>query len=168
MQKSQPAAWTARFANGLLGTVWRVAFSLTFATAGSAGAHGGDHGPFTTRSVSPVQRLAIEQAWGISVEGIRLTAAGHMLDFRYRVLDPGKAGRLIHPKMGLLVIEEKSGAELPVPTMAKVGALKQTRSHLHPERTYSVLFANLNGKVKADAVVTVMLGDLRIEHLVVE
>lgn len=170
MQKSRPVDSTARFVNGLLGTVWGVAFALTLVTAGFAGAHGRDHGPFTTRSVSPVQRLAIEQAWGISVEGIRLTAAGHMLDFRYRVLDPEKAkGKgLIHPKMGLLVIEEKSGTELPVPTMAKVGALKQTRSHLYPDRIYSVLFANLNGTVKAEAIVTVMLGELKIEHLMVE
>ena len=52
--------------------------------------------------------------------------------------------------------------------MAKVGALKQTRSRLHPDRTYSVLFANLNGQVKPEAIVTVVLGDLKIEHLVVE
>lgn len=168
MQKSKPRVGAARFVNRLFGTVWGVAFTLTLVTAGSVGAHGRDHGPFTTRSVSPVQRLAIEQAWGISVEGIRLTAAGHMLDFRYRVLDPEKARGLIHPKMGLLVIEEKSGTELPVPTMAKVGALKQTRSHLYPDRIYSVLFANLNGMVKADAIVTVMLGELKIEHLLVE
>jgi hypothetical protein len=112
--------------------------------------------------------MAIEQVWGISVEGIRLTAAGRMLDFRYRVLDPTKGRRLIHPKMGLLVIEEKSGTELSVPSIAKVGALKQTRSRLHPDRTYSVLFANLNGQVKPEAIVTVVLGDLKIEHLVVE
>jgi len=37
---------------------------------------------------------SLEETWGIQIMGSRQTAAGHMIDFRYRVLDPEKAGPL--------------------------------------------------------------------------
>ena len=124
--------------------------------------------PFTTHSVTEAQRLAIEQQYGVSLLGVRMTAAGHMLDFRYRVLDTTKAGRLIRPKMGLALIDQATKAEMPVPVMDKVGALKQTRSHLFPDRTYSVLFANRGGVVKAGSKVSIQFGDLTLDNLIVE
>jgi len=91
-----------------------------------------------------------------------------MLDFRYRVLDTAKARRLIRPKMGLLLIDQATKTEMPVPVMDKVGALKQTRSHLFPDRTYSILFANRGGAVRPGSVVTIQLGEVTLEHLIVE
>jgi hypothetical protein len=124
--------------------------------------------PFTTHSVTEAQRLATEQQYGISILGVRMTAAGHMLDFRYRVLDTTKAGRLIRPKMGLALIDQASKTEMPVPVMDKVGALKQTRSHLFPDRTYSVIFANRGGILKAGSKVSIQFGDLTLDNLIVE
>lgn len=168
MQKNTTGVGTAWVVNGLRRMVGGVAFALTLGTAGFAGAHGGDPGSFTTRSVSPVQRLAIEEQYGVSILGVRMTAAGHMLDFRYRVVDPTKAGRLIRPKMGLVLIEQASKAEMSVPVMEKVGALQQTRSHLLPDRTYSVLFANRGGIVKAGSTVSIRFGELTLDNLIVE
>lgn len=124
--------------------------------------------PFTTRSVTEAQRLAVEQQYGVSILGVRMTAAGHMLDFRYRVLDTGKAGQLIRPKMGLALIDQATKVEMPVPVMDKVGALKQTRSHLFPDRTYSVLFANRGGVLKVGSKVSIQFGDLSLDNLMVE
>jgi hypothetical protein len=124
--------------------------------------------PFTTHSVTEAQRVAIEEQYGVSILGVRMTAAGHMLDFRYRVLDTAKAGRLIRPKMGLALIDQATKAEMSVPVMEKVGALKQTRSHLFPERTYSVLFANRGGGLKVGSKVTIQFGDLSLDNLIVE
>jgi hypothetical protein len=124
--------------------------------------------PFTTHSVTEAQRLATEQQYGVSILGVRMTAAGHMLDFRYRVLDTSKAGRLIRPKMGLALIDQATKAEMSVPVMDKVGALKQTRSHLFPDRTYSVLFSNRAGVVKPGSKVSIQFGDLTLDNLIVE
>ena len=124
--------------------------------------------PYTTQSVTEAQRRSAKNQWGIDILGVRMTAAGHMLDFRYRVLDTTKAGRLIHPKMGLLLIDQENEEKLPVPMMENVGALQQTRSHLLPDRTYSVLFANQSGKVKIGSKVAIELGELKLNNLVVE
>lgn len=124
--------------------------------------------PFTTRSVTEAQRLAVEQQYGVSLLGVRMTAAGHMLDFRYRVLDTTKAGRLIRPKMGLALIDQATKAEMAVPVMDKVGALKQTRSHLFPDRTYSVIFSNRAGVVKPGSKVSIQFGELTLDNLIVE
>ena len=124
--------------------------------------------PFTTRSITEEQRVAIEQQYGVSILGVRMTAAGHMLDFRYRVLDTSKAGRLIRPKMGLALIDQATKAEMSVPVMDKVGALKQTRSHLFPDRTYSVLFSNRAGIVKPGSKVSIQFGELTLDNLIVE
>ena len=168
MQNGKTMAGMTRRKMKIIGAVWGVAVALTLVTVGFAGAHGGDQGPFTTRSVSPVQRLAIEEQYGVSILGVRMTAAGHMLDFRYRVLDTTKAGRLIRPKMGLALIDQASKAEMLVPVMEKVGALKQTRSHLFPDRTYSVLFSNRGGVVKPGSTVSIQFGDLTLDNLIVE
>jgi len=124
--------------------------------------------PFTTHSVTEAQRLATEQQYGVSILGVRVTAAGHMLDFRYRVLDTTKAGRLIRPKMGLALIDQASKVEMSVPVMDKVGSLKQTRSHLFPDRTYSVIFSNRAGIVKPGSKVSIQFGDLTLDNLIVE
>ena len=140
------------------------------AVAGPALTQHGHHSPesFATHSITEAQRLATEQQYGVSILGVRVTAAGHMLDFRYRVLDTTKAGRLIRPKMGLALVDMATKAEMPVPVMDKVGALKQTRSHLYADRTYSVLFANRGGVVKPGSKVSIQFGDLTLDNLIVE
>lgn len=124
--------------------------------------------PFTTHSVTEIQRQAVEERYGVSILGVRMTAAGHMLDFRYRVLDTAKAGRLVRPKMGLALIDQATKVEMAVPTMEKVGSLKQTRSHLFPDRTYSVLFSNRGSIVRVGSKVSIHFGDLILDDLIVE
>jgi hypothetical protein len=140
------------------------------AVAAPTVAQHGHHSPasFATHSMTEAQRLTIEQQYGVSILGVRMTAAGHMLDFRYRVLDTTKAGRLIRPKMGLALIDQASKAEMSVPVMDKVGALKQTRSHLFADRTYSVIFSNRAGVVKPGSKVSIQFGDLTLDNLIVE
>jgi len=63
---------------------------------------------------------------GIEVKGLRLSAAGYMLDFRYRVLDPVKAAPLLERKIQPYLLDEASGARLAVPDAPKVGRLRAT------------------------------------------
>lgn len=109
---------------------------------------------------------SIEESWGIQIIGIRQTAAGHMLDFRYRVLDAEKAQILFQRKNKPYLIDQASGKVLAVPTTAKVGPLR-TSDKPQEGRIYWMFFAN-PGVVKAGSKVTVVIGDFKAEDLTVE
>jgi hypothetical protein len=115
---------------------------------------------------SQADRFAIEKKWGVQIVGIRQTAAGHMLDFRYRVVDSQKAAPLFVRQIQPYLIDQASGKSLIVPNMAKVGPL---RSSNQPQqgRTYWMFFGN-PGLVKAGDKVSVVIGDFKVENLTVE
>lgn len=112
-------------------------------------------------------RSAMEMQWGVKVMPIHLSAEGYMLDFRYRVLDPEKAAPLFDRKIKPYLVDEATGAVLGVPEPPKVGALRNTRKPL-PDRNYFILFANPGRYVQKGKKVTVVIGDFKVEHLVVE
>jgi hypothetical protein len=109
----------------------------------------------------------IEERWGIQILNIRLTADSHMLDFRYRVVDEQKAAPLFSPKIKPLLVDENTGAVMAVPNVPKVGSMRSTRKPVR-DRTYFMLFANPQKHIQPGHKVTVVIGDCRVEHLVVE
>jgi hypothetical protein len=109
----------------------------------------------------------ITEKWGIEIIGIRLTAGDQMLDFRYRVIDPEKASSLLKRQTESYLIDQATGRKLAVPK-TKLGPLRQTSVKPLPNRIYFILFANPNRSVKLGDKVTLVLGDLKIEDLVVE
>jgi len=115
-----------------------------------------------------IERDACNDLWGIEVQGIRRTSAGYMLDFRYKVTEPDKAKQLLDRKMKPYVIVEGSDIELQVPVSPKIGPLRQSSSKVYADRNYFMLFGNPGRRVKAGDKVTVVVGDFRAEHLVVE
>lgn len=110
---------------------------------------------------------SLEEKWGVKVLGIRLTAEGYMLDFRYRVLDPEKTTPLFDRNIKPYLVDEATGAMFVVPEPPKVGALRNTRKP-QPDRNYFIMFANPGRYVKKGNKVTVVSGDFKAEHLVVE
>lgn len=109
----------------------------------------------------------LEETWGIQIEGIRLSAAGYMLDFRYRVIDTEKAAPLFDRKTKPYLIDQTSGAKFMVPSPPKVGPLR-TSDPPQADKTYFILFANPGKYVKHGNKVTVVIGDFRAEDLTVE
>ena len=109
----------------------------------------------------------IAEKWGIEIIGIRLTAGDQMFDFRYRVIDPEKASSLLQRQTKSYLIDQATGRKLTVPK-TKLGPLRQTSVKPLPNRIYFILFANPNRSVKLGTKVTLVLGDLKIEDLVVE
>jgi hypothetical protein len=108
-----------------------------------------------------------EKKWGIKPLSIRQTADGHMLDFRYRIIDAEKASPLFNPTIKPVLIDEDTGAVMAVPTVPKVGSMRSTRKPLQ-DRNYFILFANPQKHIKPGHKVTVVIGDYRAEHLMVE
>lgn len=106
---------------------------------------------------------------GIRMEGLRLSAAGYILDFRYRVVDPEKAAPLLDRKIRPYLLDEASGAQLGVPDTAKLGQLRTTgRNKVTADQDYFILFANPGRFVQSGNRMTLVMGDMRIENLTVE
>jgi len=103
----------------------------------------------------------------IEIQAVRLTAAGHFIDLRYRVLDAERASQSIGPGVKPVLIDEATGTVMAVPTTAKLGALRQTRGVQKPNHQYFILFVN-GARLRPGSTVTAEIGDLRFENLVVE
>jgi len=119
-------------------------------------------------TVTEQEQAGPGEPWGIRVIGIRRTAADYMLDFRYRMLDPEKATAIMDRKIKPQLIVEKNGRTLQVPVSAKIGPLRQSPKFAKVDRNYFMFFANPGREVKAGDKVTVVIGDFKAEHLIVE
>lgn len=105
---------------------------------------------------------------GIAVKALRLSAAGYMLDMRYRITDVEKARPLLDRHTQVYLLEPETGARLMVPVTPTIGRLRQVSDRTLTDRTYFVLFANPGRYVKSGTKLTLVVGGQRIENLAVE
>jgi len=103
----------------------------------------------------------------IAIESVRITAAGHFIDLRYRVLDPARANEMLGPGVKPLLIDQATGFKMGVPMTAKLGPLRQTQARQRPDHLYFVMFTNTAG-LHPGSRVTAQLGDITISDLTVE
>ena len=106
------------------------------------------------------------RTWGIEIAGVRLLASGSMLEFRYRVVDPVKAKPLTDKRIRPLLYDEANNATLSVPTMDKIGEVRQT-GKLEKNRYYYMLFGNPGQIVKPGNRVSVIIGKFRADGIIV-
>lgn len=105
---------------------------------------------------------AIEDRYGIRITMLAVTAGGGVVDFRFRVIDPEKANNYMHGPYNAL----------PVLIVEKDGTRIEPRPHTHHVdyqfgRTYYTLYRNPGGAVESGTSVTVVLGDLLLNNVVV-
>ena len=105
-----------------------------------------------------------QEQWGIRFESIRLTGADHFVDFRFRVIDPEKAGTLLSRKDKAYLLHEPTGKAFTVP-VTKVGPLRATAVGPKPGRSYVILFSNVNKIIQQDDPVTVVIGEFKTAGL---
>ena len=125
--------------------------------------------PFATVDLTPEEVKELADKWGVELLGMRLTAAGMMLDFRFRVMDADKALPLFDQRIKPHIVAERSKIKLPVPMATKVGAFRPTNrgKNIKADKTYYMIFGNPDRHVKVGEKVTVVIGDFKVEHLVV-
>lgn len=133
--------------------------------SGCAGIHSEEGG--ASQSMSSSAQAEVASKWGVSPVSIRLTGAGHFVDFRYVVEDPEKAKPVLARGKQVSLTERSSGRVLGV-AMTKLGPLKGSTTSPVKGKTYSILFSNTEGIIKKGSEVTVLIGDLKIESLTVE
>ena len=123
--------------------------------------------PAQEASVGDSAAAQLAETWGVEVASIRLTAHDHMIDYRYRVLDAVKADELFRRQIKPQLIHQETGKVLSVPDTAKVGPLRNSNTP-QDGKIYWMFFGNAGNLVKAGDAVTVVIGDFRVENLVVE
>jgi hypothetical protein len=108
-----------------------------------------------------------ERTWGVDIAGVRRVSSGYMLEFRYRVVDADKAKVFADKAAKPYLIDEASGATFAVPTLEKVGELRQS---VKPEagRTYYMIFGNPGKMVKPGNRVSVVVGKFRADGIIVQ
>jgi hypothetical protein len=105
--------------------------------------------------------------YGVDQMHVRSTASGNSLEFRYRVLDPDKAAVLQDKRLKPTLIDQKTGTLLSVPTMEKIGELRQV-TEPQAGREYWIIFSNPRKLVRPGNRVDVVAGPLRVSGLYVE
>lgn len=115
----------------------------------------------------PRKNTFMKREWGIEIMYVRQTAAGYMLEFRYKVVDAEKAQVLFERQVKPMLTHAESGARLIVPTPAKTGALRNSNPP-KDGHTYWMFFANPGQFVKPGEHVSIEIGDFVVENLVVQ
>lgn len=108
----------------------------------------------------------IEDQWGVRPVALRLTAAGHFIDFRLKVIDPEKAKAVLDRTHKAYLVDEDSGKVLPVP-MTKLGPLRGSDVMPKKDRHYVILFQNSTRVLQPGSKVTVVIGDFQAKGLTV-
>lgn len=130
------------------------------------------NGMSITYADSEKKVASIENEWekdgGIRVLSIRQTAAGYMLDFRYKVIDPEKAAVFLDRSNKPLLHVLKNGSILQVPVSSKTGPIRQSAVLAKAGKSYFMFFANPGRMVKPGDKVKVNIDNFKSKTLIVE
>lgn len=144
------------------------------AGAGSDNAVGGGpakagpaHSRFAPDRFAARAGLYYRTTWGIDSIVVRLVESGELVRFSYRVVDPDKA-RVLNDKQAEAKLDDpKAGVSLVVPTMEKIGQLRQTGTP-QAGKSYWMTFSNKGRRVARGDRVDVVIGQFRAANLVVD
>ena len=102
--------------------------------------------------------------YGIDVTLVAVTAAGGLVEFRYQVVDPDKADRIVHdPELAPALVDEDSGQ-----TLVMASPPHHHGGELELGGSYFFLLANAHNTLQRGDEVTVVIGDARLEHVEVQ
>jgi len=123
--------------------------------------------PYHSAGASNRQRNHYQLTWGVDSFEVKSVESGQMIRFSYRVIDAEKAKGVNDKKATPYLIDEKARVKLVVPTMEKVGQLRQSST---PEagKSYWMVFSNKGNFVKRGNRVSVVIGRFRVDGLVVQ
>jgi hypothetical protein len=123
--------------------------------------------PYAAVGLTPGARNYYTFMWGVDSLQTKSAESGQMIRFSFRVLDPEKAKALNDKKSDPFLLDQRAGVKLVVPTMEKIGQLRQSST---PElgKTYWMVFSNKGGHVRQGDRVSVVIGKFRVDGLTVE
>jgi hypothetical protein len=112
-------------------------------------------------------RMQYEMVWGVDSLTVKTVESGEIVRFAWRVLDADKAKPLNDKKVDPTLIDQQAGVKLVVPSLEKVGQLRQSST---PEagKSYWMAFSNSGRRVKRGDRVDVVIGNFRAQGLIVQ
>jgi hypothetical protein len=105
--------------------------------------------------------------WGVDSLGVKLVESGEVVRFTYHVLDADKAKALNDKKNEPALIDARAGVQLVVPSMEKIGQLRQSAAP-QAGKSYWMAFSNKGRPVKHGDRVIVQIGPFRADGLIVD
>jgi len=105
--------------------------------------------------------------WGVESLSVKSVESGEIIRFSYHVIDAEKAKQLNDKKSDPVLIDPRAGVKLVVPSLEKVGQLRQSST---PEagKSYWMAFSNKGRLVKRGDRVNIVIGTFHAEGLLVE
>jgi hypothetical protein len=118
----------------------------------------------------PIPKRALEYyalVWGVDSLSVKSAESGEIIRFTYRVIDANKAKVLNDKKNEPSLIDPQAGVKLVVPSLEKVGQLRQSSA---PEtgKAYWMAFSNRGRYVKPGHRVNIVIGNFRANGLIVQ
>jgi hypothetical protein len=117
--------------------------------------------PAPTSTAMPATAAQVEDRYGVQVTLVALTAANGLIDCRFRITDLAKAAFLLNADTMPLLIVEKSNTVIQIHEPIDQPALIQ-------DRVYSVIYPNVQNALEPGDQVSLVIGDLRLEHILVQ
>ena len=109
-----------------------------------------------------------QAVWGIEAPNVKAVESGVILRFSYRVVDPEKAKPLNDKKLDPVLVSPEKGLKLVVPSMEKVGQLRQAPHELEAGKSYWMAFSNSGRLLKPGDRVDIVIGNFRAQGLLIE
>ena len=136
----------------------------------AAGTAGKSAAPFRNQPVRIANREAalFASAWGIADPTVKAVESGLIIRFTYTVLDPLKAKALSDKKVSPYLESEEKQLQLVVPTMEKVGQLRQAPHDLLSGESYWMVFSNPGRQIKPGDRVDIAIGGFHARGLTVQ
>lgn len=112
-------------------------------------------------------RLYYALVWGVDSLSVKWAESGELIRLSWRVIDPAKAAALHDKKANPLLSDPRAGVQLVVPSLEKVGQLRQSST---PEagKSYWMAFSNKGRVVKRGDKVDIVIGQFHAIGLLVE
>jgi hypothetical protein len=152
---------------GLVAT-FRSSTVIAQSTQGTAPAAPGQ-GPYRNQPNRIAKRAGAYYGlvWGIEAPSVKSVESGEIIRFTYHVIDADKAKPLNDKKSEPFLIDPQAGVKLVVPSMEKVGQLRQSST---PEagKSYWMAFSNKGRLVKRGDHVNIVIGLFHADGLVVD
>lgn len=113
-------------------------------------------------------QATVARELGIIPVATRLTAAGNMIDFRFRVLDADKSRPLFDKQVPTWLAAAGRSEKFTIPVDSKLGPIRSSSRTPLVGREYFILFRNPDRLLKKGSAVAVVNGERRLDGLTLE
>ena len=118
--------------------------------------------------IAPREAAYYEAVWGIGEPSVKAVESGIILRFSYKVLDAQKATPLNDKKVDPILVSPEKGLKLVIPTLDKVGQLRQAPPAIEAGKSYWMAFSNNGRQLKPGDRVDVVIGNFHARGLLIE